>query len=394
MGIRSFFVAAVLVLGVCFSSAFASENSQEKLINLYAQYKGAMTHKNYAQAFVKARDAWEYAEEAYGDSKTTGDFAYNYAALGSALKDTKSRKRIIKAFERAQDLARFHSDEQGENIKIELERRRAFADYLIIAKIPKKAEAQLKQVALDAEKHGMKETLVYADIILASTRLAYNRKKFDAALDHAQTAYDTYKKAGGEDTKDAYEALFYRSKLQEKRGEYGPAYLGYEKIFVNADGVLKKGNQLVGRAYLRSYVMSSNYFKDNNGQYLADTIERACPGCWPNFDPKYKPLMGKSGEFDFERYPPKMPKSARSSAMAAVKYDTDENGKPINIELIYRSHSRTFDQPIIDGIARWTVYEKGTKTPAANRKDLITKSTFILRDFGGEMIDFYGIRMD
>ena len=85
---------------------FADE-SGASVKSLYSEYQSALKKKDLNNAFFLAGKTWKQSEDTYGDSKLTGDLAYNYAVLGKSTTKSKRNKRVETAYERSIELASF-----------------------------------------------------------------------------------------------------------------------------------------------------------------------------------------------------------------------------------------------------------------------------------------------
>ena len=358
---------------------------------LYAQYKKALGDKDYTNAYFIADKVWKTAEGKYGDSKQTGDLAYNYAVLGKARAKGKRSKRTEKAFERSIELAHFHEDKAA---KTSLKRNLYYAAYQLDIGKTKKAMPLLAAGEAIAKESNLTGTKDYALLMYHQAEAAYKTKKYQDARTYIDTAMQVFESLDLEKTKNAYKAEFVKADVNAKLDNWREAIAGYEKIYVNLERDLDTKDQMIGRAYLKEGALARRIRarKEFSGDDIRAVL--SCKGCWPNFDKKYAPYRGKDDKYKIDRYPPNMPESAMSSAFVIVMYDTDEKGKPVNLRIIGASHSRTFDAATASAIKRWQLYELDSKRPAQNVKDLVTSMRFYLTNQRGKLLDFYGVPLD
>jgi len=375
------------VLAVYSPTAIAAE-PDKTVKTLYAEYKKALGDKDYTNAYFIAGKVWKAAEEKYGDSRQTGDLAYNYAVLGKARARGNRNKRTEKAFERSIELVHFH---EGNFAKTSLKRHLYYAVYQLDIGKRKKAAALLTAGETIAQTANISGTKDYALLMYHQAKSAYQIKKYPEAKVYIDKTLQIFETLGHEKTKAAYQAEFVKADINAKLDNWRAAIAGYEKIYVNLDRDLDMKDQMIGRAYLKEGMLARHIRsrKKNSGEDRRAAL--SCKGCWPNFDPKWGANLIKDDNYDIDRYPPNMPSDAMSSAFVIIMYDTDNKGKPVNLRIIGASHSKTFDAATAAAIKRWHVYEQGSKHPAKNVKDLVTSMRFYLADRRGQILDFYGV---
>ncbi len=172
------------LLGICCLAAFASTATAQipdDVMNAYKSYSSAIGEKDYQKALKHGKTAWKKAESALGDSKTTGDLAFNYGLLEKTRGDAS---KAIDALERGVELADIGRD-KGAEVKLErsvelvasLEQAEKFRD---AAKAVDKALKQAQSMGLSAsifagELKVHEGTLCARNANRAATRLNSNR---------------------------------------------------------------------------------------------------------------------------------------------------------------------------------------------------------------------------
>lgn len=126
-----------LSIGLALAIGFSAEAKvpQEVLVP-YKAYRSALAEKDRNLAAEKAYEAWQLAEELMGDTKTTGDLAFNFAETNPRYLDDKATwKKIIKAYQRSIDLSEEYAEDPG---GVEIDRRAKYLTWLV-SNISKKA---------------------------------------------------------------------------------------------------------------------------------------------------------------------------------------------------------------------------------------------------------------
>ena len=380
---------AVVISLVQVSDAEAGDDTQQ-LKEFYSAYKTALSDGEFKHARALADEAWTTSENTMGASKQTGDFAYNYAVLAGALSGSKRNKRAEKAFERSLELANLHGEKTS---IITLQRQLEYGKYWSNRGKHKKAAEIFNKAEQLAQSASLTETKPYALVMYEKSRQAYRKKKYQDTKSFAQASLNVFEALNISSSKDMSKAIYMLALADTKLENWREAILGFETVYTNADKTLPENDIRIGRAYLMHSTATRGYMQENGLTY--DDYEKMqalneCPACWPNFDQKYEPYLKRGLAYKFERFPPRMPSSARSSAFVVLIFDTDDSGKPVNIRIIERSHKSTFDAASITAVKKWNVTELDSSNPAKQAKDLATIMTFMLTDEGGRLLDFYG----
>lgn len=120
------FIAAFSFIGT--GTGITQAKTPPEVIKPYKAYKTALAENNFETARERAYEAWQRAEKLLGDSRITGDLAFNYAtippekqnsdettstAYRASNKRSVSKKtytRIEDAFAESIKLASYHKD--------------------------------------------------------------------------------------------------------------------------------------------------------------------------------------------------------------------------------------------------------------------------------------------
>ena len=81
---------AALSLSTFTLATSASAASPESVMNPYKAYNAAIQSGDFKTAIKKGKAAWQAAEKEFGDSKTTGDLAFNYGFIEGNQGTSKS----------------------------------------------------------------------------------------------------------------------------------------------------------------------------------------------------------------------------------------------------------------------------------------------------------------
>lgn len=117
-------------VAICLTAFGSIANAQipDEVMKPYKRYQEAVAQNDYERANKAALDAMEASERVLGDSKETGDLAYNYARLARKVVTVKENARRSAAHKRAIALGRFYPDPE-QAAKVTLDRHIAFITY-------------------------------------------------------------------------------------------------------------------------------------------------------------------------------------------------------------------------------------------------------------------------
>ena len=279
-----FFLGA-LAFSVLPQPAIAKE-STARIKSLYADYQSALALGDNKKAHSLAKKVWKQSEKFYGDSRQTGDFAYNFAVIGMSL-TRKHDNRTDKAYERSIELAHFHGDASS---MISLRRHVAYATYLLQSRNHKKARSILNNADKISQQSNLTETVEYAFAMSLQAETAYDLKQYEEAITYVDASLRQYASLKMSHTINARKALVMKADIDAKLGNWQEALAGYEKVYMNVDRYLDEKHPYIGRAYVNKERLTSRLLIGNKSISEAQ-IEAAlsCPDCWPNFEEKYRP---------------------------------------------------------------------------------------------------------
>ena len=381
-------LAAIVGAALAFSSVSAVHaKTPTQVLKPYKAYRAALKAGDNEKASKKAYDAWRAAEKALGDSKMTGDLAFNFADIPSdgPSKRSKLYKQRVQAFERSIELARFHEEAPDE---IEIDRRLKLAAHgITLYKLkngkaaPKTNLKYFKAAKAAIDGYGKTGTTYDGEYEALLTRYYERRSDYNKALFHAEKArviFETRK----DDLFSPYShavKLFKADALIGKNEKIAGA-LEYQDVMQNLEGTLDADHPFVNQAFVGW--MRTRADIEDAGKLSEAEAAGLCE-CWPyeNYKEKAVPLV---------RVPPVMPRSATRSGYVDVVFDVDGNGTPINIKSIYATEPKFID-PTLKSVGKWRYSKLDAGVNPASRKGVAAKVTFRLTDEGGRLIPARGL---
>lgn len=146
---------AVLSFSAFSFSLPAFAQTPPSVLQPYKAYNAAMATKNYKTALREGKAAWKAGEKELGDSKTTGDLAFNYGFLEKAQ---GTPKNAVKALERSVELA--------STAAVQLEREAELVDLLDMNGDYKKASKRAKAALDYAEANGIGNSVFAGELLV------------------------------------------------------------------------------------------------------------------------------------------------------------------------------------------------------------------------------------
>ena len=365
-------------------------------------YKASMTalqNKDMDGARKQAKEAWQQAESLLGDSKTTGDLAYNYGRFAMGAKPLKN---AVKPLERSADLAEL-AETNGALIR--LEREVDLATILLAINKRDKAHSRINKALKLAETAGIDDTVFAGEIMVHKARLiagranmraknssqpspthnVYKAKKRPAnrtqwrSAVYAQAALDIFDKHPDTARKE-YRSIAHKliGFSHERDKEWLQATLAYQKSMEINKGYLKREDP--------ASITTIGRWTNTRMHLLADMDEDEayekglCDDCWP-FD-------GESAKVKYitkpvKRFPPRMPGRATTSGFSFMKFDLDDGGKPINIEIIHSWPKNMYDKSSIAAVKKWRYTPRVAEETDEQRQNIRTTIRYILTDYYG-----------
>ncbi|WP_371395488.1 energy transducer TonB [Fretibacter rubidus] len=325
-------------------------------------------------AMVKhAKKAWDQAEKLLGDSKTTGDLAYNYAGVLPADK----REAAIKAFERAVELAPETTKAEAED---KLERYVAMTQLIVTTEKFKRAKPFISDAQKLIEAKGLQGSTFDGEITALSGLLDYAAGRDRGAAQKYDEALEIFQGEGHE-----YQSIFpyatriYKGNLLRHDNPIDAA-LEYQVVMQNLEDVVTKDHPIVKTAFGKWLIMMSHINEDGK---LAEAEQAGVCKCWPYDE------MRADAPIPAVRFPPIMPRSAKRSGHANVRYDVDDSGKVTNATII-NSTEAVFERNSLKCVESWDFEPLQTDDDPETRKGLVTKISYRLTDEKGRIIPELG----
>jgi len=383
---------SLLFLGVLAFTAMPqpaiAKEPTARIKSLYADYQSALALEDLEKANSLARKLWKQSEKLYGDSKQTGDFAYNFAVIGMTL-TRKHDSRTGKAYERSIELAHFHGDTSS---TISLKRHTAYAMYLLNRRNYKKARSILNNADNISQDSNLTKTAEYAFALSLQAETAYELKLYEEAITYIDKSLHQYASLEKSNTVNARKALVIKADIDAKLGNWQEALAGYETVYMNVDRYFDEKHPYIGRAYVSRERLTSRLLLENKSISEAQIEEAlSCPDCWPNFEEKYRPNIQINSLYQIDsvglvKWPRNTP---YLSGFVVYIYDIDNHGKPVNFRFANGSHLYTFDKPAAKLLKRWRVRDLKTGEPVKNVQGLVATISYYSY-FQESYADFYG----
>lgn len=379
---KKLFLSLWMALAIC---GAANAKTPPEVLKPYKEYRVALKAGETKEAQKFAYEAWQEAEDRIGDSKITGDLAYNYATIPIELfSKKKMKKRVEAAYSRSIELSHFYEDLA---VDVEIQRHIKMIDFKLsnvkfikASVVPDITKADIYKLGKAIEKHGKLGTTYEAELEALKAQFYHLHSKDEAALKHADRSIELFKtRTDTIPSTYPYVAKLFKGKSLDQMGQKIPAALVYQDVMQNLEGNLKADHPFVNHAF------SKWMWIRNDIERAGDLEEAEAAGlceCWPYEDYKGKPLP-------ILRVPPIMPPRAERSGHVIVKFDLNETGLPINITKVSAS-SEVFVKSALKSVEGWR-YSSVDEMPGEDfdpkdRLGLVNTITYRLTDEHGKLI--------
>lgn len=383
-----FVVLFVFVTG--FIGDFANAKIPPNVIAAYKSYNSALEEKDYKTALQHAKTAWQEAENTLGDSKLTGDLAYNYGFLSGRLGKVKE---AVKPLMRSADLA--HHAQQDAAL-IRLEREVEVATILLAANEKTKAWKRLDIAREFAGANNLDDSVFAGELMVHQSRIIANRANRQAKYSYntigsrinregtsnkiqsrsAQFSYDALEifDKHPETSRKTFIAIAHKliGFSHERDKEWKEALLAYQK----AMEVQKTYSDINNRAYITTigrWINVRTHFTHDVG-YKEARKQGLCK-CWPYHQESAIRAV------PIKRYPPNMPSKASTSGFSIVRFDLDDTGKVINPEILQSWPEKMYDKSSMRSLKKWKYETKEDGKDGAQRTGIVTTIKYILTDY-------------
>ena len=353
-----------------------------EVLTPYKAYRVALKEGDNPKASKLAHSAWQAAEKSLGDSKTTGDLAFNYADVNLDYKSgtLKTHKSRVRAFKRSVELAKFYGDDAAD---IEVDRRLKLAAHGIALSnvkngklVPEQNMSYFRGVEKALDAYDFRGTTYEADYESLLSRYYELRGEYDKALMHADKAISLFESREDNLTSAYfYYVKLFKANILAGKGDKIPAALQYQEVMQNLEGDLEPDHPFVAKAF-QGWMLTRSELEDAGR--LAEAEAAGLCECWPyeNYKNKPQPLL---------RVPPIMPRRAKRSGHVQVTFDIDKAGKPMNIKSIYATEP-VFVEPSVKSVAKWRYSPMDDDADPETRKGISSKVTFRLTNTRGQLI--------
>ena len=352
-----------------------------EILEPYRSYQSALEQGNSEAAREFAYTAWKKSEDLLGDHKTTGDLAFNFAALASPLPGSNSlvRKRRHSAFKRAIELAETDNENGAAS---ELERRVAHIEFMLSeSRIPgetKYTGRSIKAIETLGDvlvEYGQEDSVFAADKNALQAQYYIQSRNPASAIEAAETARRLY-----DNLPDDVESSYKQSlpltlgSLYLARERALDAALELQRIIQDPIHAHEESRlfQTAKTFWLKAWLQldAKDAIEQAREQGLCDCIDKVHTG-GPS-----APLI---------RIPPIFPAQAKRSGEVIVRFDLDPNGRPINAD-IAATTDPIFSKAVLGSVKDWRYLKMRPDAPSESRTNIFVRVVFELRDGKGKLM--------
>ena len=351
-------------------SGFAQAKTPPEVLEPYKEYRTALKEGDKVKALKAARKAWDRAETHMGDSSTTASLAHNYADL----QRYDDFDEAIKGFKRAVELS--HGD-TAEAKWVKLERLIKLSEMYIATPKFKRANKYVGEAEELVLTTNLVGSTVDGEIKTLSGWLQAMKGNEVAAIKDFDDAIAIF-----DDPTEKYQSVFpylvriYKGDTLRNKEDPIKAALEYQVVMQNLEGTLDKDHPFVQSAFGKWLWMRSLISSDGKTE---EAIEAGVCKCWP-----YDEMRADSA-IPVMRVPPTMPGRARRSGHVNFKFDVNDGGTPINIEVVSATED-IFVKPAMSSLKKWEYEPIQEDDNPESRKGLVTKITFRLTNERGNLL--------
>ena len=362
-----------LALAACLSVPMAAHAQLPPDVKQsYSAFQKAYDGGDMAVAGKHALAAWERAEAALGDHKTTGRLAQNYGNLYTRVEPDRSHAKALK---RAMELARF---EKGMVAKTQhLERGLAYCRVQAALGKRRASNRMAYELVEFAEENGVTDSTFYGEALTLTASAEVARGRDEKGSEIAEKALVVFENAtDGIVTVSQLEAKLYAGYASENSKDYLGAALKYQDVMSAVDGVEYGKYPLVDTALGRWIHMRSALQIEGK---LEEAEQAGLCQCWPYDKPRNENVQ------PIKRMPPEMPRLAQQSGFVVLELDLDDEGKPINVTPI-TAWPDYYEEPALESVKQWEYSPRTPEETDADRQGLLTTVRFILSEPNGKPI--------
>ena len=375
---RSLFaIGLALVVG-----GMAHAKTPKEVLEPYKSYRAALEANKNDDAADFAFKAWQRAEDLMGDTKTTGDLAFNFAELRPRFIDEKQAwKHVMKAYKRSIDLSSLYATEDEAN-KVEIDRRTKYLSWLIPS-LPRKAPGardkkySAKRLNERIVELGMSGSTFEAESVSFKAQAAMLDKDWPVVQRESIAAMELFEKRT-----DGFASIY----------EFAvPIFLAraYAEQNLPIDAALTYQNlmtKLEKRGWHDNAISSDAYGEWINLRDKVAAMETEDPRAIQVVN--FTVPDGRAKELSpLVRKPPVLPRSflrRNRSGFVKVKFNVDINGHVID-PVILSSTKESLHKPTLESLKGWRYTPN---LPEARSRDIETKVRFDLQDASGRRLKY------
>lgn len=376
------YICGALLSGLLFfhgGSAYAKP-LPEKVATAYKAYLAAVAADDIGQEADAAYAAWRAAEKSLGDSKTTGDLAHNYAMVGLIAEGSKKNSQWD-AFDKAIALSSYHGDDAEE---IEVQRRLMMIDARLNYPILQirngtvvpivNGREELKELGKVIERSGLENSTYAAEMSAMWAKYHWMKSDWSRSVEMTDKALEQFETAELRvSSVHPYTVRFYKARSLEALGDTVQALMTFQGI-VDLATQANLGEKAKGRAYPEMFNLQDELTQEGRISEATDLGYRLVSGDDFEFD-GVRPIV---------RIPPIMPRKAERSGWVSLRFDINDEGRPINIEALESSESY-YERSAVKSVESW-VYATGISPN--ERENIETIITYRLTESRGRIIPF------
>lgn len=369
---RSLFaIGLALVVG-----GMAHAKTPKEVIEPYKAYRAAQADKNNDLAAEKAYEAWQLAEKLMGDTKTTGDLAFNFAETNPRFLDDKSTwKKIIKAHKRAIDLSSLYDEDPG---GVEVDRRTKYLSWLV-SNIPKNSNVGwerkygAKKLSERIAELGMIGSTFDAESTAFSAQIAMLDKNWVDAEKFSKLAIEQFEaRTDGIFSIYEYAVPIYLARAYAETDRPVDSALTYQGLMTALEVKGGHNNAISGESYAEWIRLRDEIIETKNADPRAPQVIN------------FTVPTGRTAELaPLVRKPPKFPKKflrGNKSGFVTVKFNVDINGHVVD-PVITSSTNKLLHEPTLKSLEEWRYTPN---LPEARNRDVETTIQFDLQGPSGK----------
>lgn len=357
----------VFTISAFFLSSPVFANVPDDVRKAFNIYKKAEAEGNMERALKAAHTAWKLAETQSGDTKLTGDLAFNYAVQSNPEKE----KDQVEAALRSMELV----DDYGADAPL-VYLERGLLHVTLLKKLSQdfKAMRAAEGLVEYADANGLGNSTFTAEALTIAAGVHGNRGNNQKAAEAAERALKIFE-ASTDGVASAYSihANLYRGYAYEGKEDHMQAALSYQEVMEMTDGLDPAEFSVVGMALGRWIYMRSAL---SNQDRLEEAEQNGLCQCWPYDKPRNESVQ------PIKRASPDMPREAAQSGYVVVEFDLTDEGEVTNHKVI-TAWPDYYEEPALDALRKWEYSPRTPEETDEDRKGLITTIRFILLDSSG-----------